>query len=268
MVEGGQAGRGDAGQIDAQNSAVPTDPPNDPPAGLVARSKPMMSGAAVGDSSASGDNPATSDHESHSKRSITQNVVSLSDDYRAQSEEPASDEPRLIPMRRVLPLIVLLVAFLAFAGPAYGCSCAMLEPAELLEFSPVAFVGTITGAVPVVQRNMGDAHAISFEVDTVLAGQVPTQVEVVTAGNSAACGIDAVVGTRLAVFAADDGDQLTSNVCSTADPDTAIKALGPGTAPTGEGQLADAGLFDWQALGLATGGLAIVGAAWWLSRRR
>lgn len=171
-------------------------------------------------------------------------------------------------MRRVFPLVLLLAAFFGFAGPAYGCSCAMLEPAQLLEFSPVAFVGTITGAVPVVQNDMGDAHAISFEVDTVLAGQVPAVVEVVTAGNSAACGIDAVVGTRLAVFAADDGGQLTSNMCSTADPDSAINALGPGTAPTGESQVADAASLDWQALGLATGGLAIVGAAWWLSRRR
>jgi hypothetical protein len=170
-------------------------------------------------------------------------------------------------MRRVLPLVVLLVAFVGFTGPAYGCSCAMREPAQLLEFNPVAFVGTITGAVPVAQRDMGDAHAISFEVDTVLAGQVPSEVEVVTAGNSAACGIDAVVGTRLAVFAADDGGQLTSNVCSTAEPDTAINALGPGTVPTGESQ-GHAASFDWQALGLATGGLAIVGAAWWLSRRR
>jgi hypothetical protein len=171
-------------------------------------------------------------------------------------------------MRRVLPLVLLLVAFFGVAGPAYGCSCAMLEPVQLLEFSPVAFVGTVTGAVPVVQRDMGDAHAISFEVDTVLAGQVPAEVEVVTAGNSAACGIDAVVGTRLAVFAADDGGQLTSNMCSTADPDAAINALGPGTAPTGGSQDAGAAPPDWQALGLATGGLAIVGGAWWLSRRR
>jgi len=171
-------------------------------------------------------------------------------------------------MRRVLPPVVLLIAFFGLAGPAYGCSCAMLEPAQLLEFGPVAFVGTITGAVPVAQKDMGDAHAISFEVDTVLAGQVPVDVEVVTAGNSAACGIDAVVGTRLAVFAADDGSQLTSNMCSTADPDSAINALGPGTAPTGESQAGDASSFDWQALGLASGGLAIVGTAWWLSRRR
>jgi hypothetical protein len=116
-------------------------------------------------------------------------------------------------------------------------------------------------------KNVAD-QSITFEVETVLAGDVPTQVDVVTANNSAGCGIDATVGSRLAVFAADEGGQLTSNLCSTTDPDAAIGALGPGTAPTGGGSTLQAGSFDWQAVWLGAGGLAVVGGAWWLSRRR
>lgn len=196
-----------------------------------------------------------------------ESVVSVSDEIRAQSEEPVDHELRLKPMRRVFPLVVLFIALFGFTGPAHACSCAMLEPVQILEFSPVAFVGTITGAVTVIQKDIGEAHAISFEVDTVLAGEVPAEVDVVTAGNSAACGIDAAVGTRLAVFAAEENGQLTSNLCSTTDADTAINALGPGTEPS-PGGTDTTGSFDWQAFGLAAGGLAVIGAAVWLSNRR
>lgn len=170
-------------------------------------------------------------------------------------------------MRRALPLVLVVVALFTFAGPAYGCSCAMLEPAQMLEFSQVAFVGTITGAVPMGDKDLAD-QSITFEVETVLAGEAPAQVDIVTANNSAGCGIDATIGTRLAVFASDEGGQLTSSLCSTTDPDLAIGALGPGTAPTGGGPTPQAGSFDWQAAWLGAGGLAVVGGAWWLSRRR
>lgn len=170
-------------------------------------------------------------------------------------------------MRRVLPFVLIVVALFTFAGPAYGCSCAMLEPAQLLEIGQVAFVGTITGAVPMGDKDLAD-QSITFEVETVLAGEVPREVDVVTANNSAGCGIDATVGTRLAVFATDEGGQLTSSICSTTGADLAIDALGPGTAPTAGGTTSDAGSFDWQAAWLGAGGLAVVGGAWWLSRRR
>ena len=53
---------------------------------------------------------------------------------------------RLNHMRRILPLILLIVSFFSFAGPAHGCSCAMVDPKGMLEFAPTAFVGTVTGA--------------------------------------------------------------------------------------------------------------------------
>jgi hypothetical protein len=91
-------------------------------------------------------------------------------------------------------------------------------------------------------------------------------VEVVTANNSAACGIDANVGTRMAIFANDDQGFLTTSLCSTTDADAAINALGPGTPPSAESS--PAANFDWQAVGLGAGALVLVGAVWLLGRRR
>lgn len=164
-------------------------------------------------------------------------------------------------MRKLMPLLVLTVSLLFVASPAHGCSCMVASPEEMLEFGPIAFVGTMSGAVP-----GGTNHTLTFDVDTVLAGEVPAQVEVVTANNSAACGIDANVGSRIAIFANDDGGFLSSSLCSTTDAETAINALGPGTQPSAE--TSPPANFDWQAVGLGAGAVLLVGTVWLLGRRR
>jgi hypothetical protein len=172
-------------------------------------------------------------------------------------------------MKRLLPLVFVAVSLFGFAGPANACSCALLEPNQLLEFAPTAFVGTVTGVPAAIGRG-GGSVAYTFEVETVLAGEVPSVVDVTTADNSAACGFEASLGTRMAVFAADEGNGvLTSGLCSTTDADLAIKALGPGTLPTAGGVPIPAGAgFDWQAVWLGAGGLAVVAGVWLAGRRR
>lgn len=171
-------------------------------------------------------------------------------------------------MKRLLPLIVLVVSLFIQASPARGCSCARLEPNQLLEFAPTAFVGVVV-AIPEVGGG-GGSVVYTFEVETVLAGEVPSMVEVTTAGNSAACGLEATLGTRMAVFATDEGDGvLGSGLCSTSDADLAIEILGPGTPPTAGGvPVPEGSTFDWQAVGLGAGGLVVVAAVWLAGRRR
>jgi hypothetical protein len=172
-------------------------------------------------------------------------------------------------MKRLLPLLFFVASLLGLAGPARACSCALLEPNQLLEFAPIAFVGTVTGVPAVVGRG-GGTVAYTFEVETVLAGEVPPVVDVTTADNSAACGFEAALGTRMAIFAADEGNGvLCSGLCSTTDPDMAINALGPGTPPTGSSVPRPAGPgFDWQAVWLGVGGLAVVAGVWLAGRRQ
>lgn len=112
--------------------------------------------------------------------------------------------------------------------------------------------------------------AYTFEVETVLAGDVLSVVDVTTADNSAACGFEAAIGTRLAVFAVDEGNGvLSSGLCSTTDADLAIKALGPGTPPTGGSAPSPEGAgFDWQAVWLGAGGLVVVAGVWLGGRRQ
>ena len=171
-------------------------------------------------------------------------------------------------MKRLLPLILLVVSLFNLASPARACSCALLEPNQLLEFAPTAFVGVVVG-VPVVAGG-GGSVVYTFEVETVLEGEVPSVVEVTTADNSAACGFEATLGTRMAVFATDEGNGvLGSGLCSTSDADLAIKALGPGTAPTDGGVPGPGGAaFGWQAVWLGAGGLVVVAAVWLAGRRQ
>jgi len=172
-------------------------------------------------------------------------------------------------MKPLLPLLLLIVSLFGPAGPARACSCALLEPNQLLEFAPTAFVGTVM-EVPAVAARGGGSVAYTFEVETVLAGEVPSVVDVTTADNSAACGFEATLGTRMAVFASDEGNGvLSSGLCSTTDADLAIKALGPGTPPTGSSGHGPAGaVFDWQAVWLGAGGLVVVAGVWFAGRRQ
>ena len=176
---------------------------------------------------------------------------------------------RLNLVRRLLLLLLLIAAPFGLAGPANACSCALLEPNQMLEFAPTAFVGTVTEAPAVLGRGGGSVF-YTFEVETVLAGEVPSVVDVSTADNSAACGFEAAVGTRMAVFATDEGNGvLSSGLCSTTDADLAIKALGPGTPPTeGSAPSPEGAGFDWQAVWLGAGGLAVVTGVWLAGRRR
>ena len=171
-------------------------------------------------------------------------------------------------MKRLLPLIVLVVSLFIQASPARGCSCALLEPSQLLEFAPTAFVGMVVANTEI--GGGGGSVEYTFEVETVLAGEVPAVVEVTTAANGAACGFEATPRTRMAVFATDEGDGvLASGLCSTSDADLAIEALGPGTPPAAGGVPGPEGTpFDWQAVGLAAGGLVVVAGAWLAGRRR
>lgn len=168
------------------------------------------------------------------------------------------------PMRRLLPILLLIVSLLTFAGPASACSCAMTDPQGMLEFGPIAFVGTVVDAG--ASDGMTDRTMV-FEVETVLAGEVGAEVEVVTAGNGAACGIEAGAGNRLAVFANDGPGYLTASLCSVTDADAAIAALGPGTPPSAGSPTTEAP-FDWQAVWLGGGAVILVAGAWFLTRSR
>lgn len=161
-------------------------------------------------------------------------------------------------MRRALAVMFLLAGLFAISSPAQACSCLAAPPEQMLKFGPTAFVGTVTDVSAAAGSKL-----MTFQVDTVLAGELPAVAEVWTASDGAACGIEAGVGARIATT--EEAGRLTSNLCSTADPDTAIQALGPGTAPLEPADLAAP--FDWPAVWLGVGALTLIGGAWLAIRR-
>lgn len=165
-------------------------------------------------------------------------------------------------MRRLVVTLILLVPLALLALPAKACSCAAMSVEQMRESHEVAFIGTIIGSRPTTDQW---AHSLVFEVETVFAGDLAAETEVVAPiDTGGGCGIAAAFGTRLAIFATLDGGRLWSSSCSLQEPGEVIAALGPGTPPA---PAAEEGFFDWQAVWLGVGAAAVVGAVWLVGHR-
>ena len=145
---------------------------------------------------------------------------------------------------RPILVAVLRMSFGAAAGitaaPAYGCSCVEIQVHEAIdEHTAAAFIGT---AVAVQERPDGGGVAgggfveplvWTFEVETVLKGEVPGEVQVGSGLGDADCGYDFTNAGRVGVVAYGNGGGLSTGICGGVwDADTLLDAYGPGTAPT------------------------------------
>lgn len=147
-----------------------------------------------------------------------------------------------------LALVVAIVgAMLSVSGgTARACSCAPATPQQFFVDSEAGFVGTLTD----VDRRDNDA-VYTFDVEVWLNGDLDAStVDVVSAGDGAACGFEIPDGGRAAVFLYRDGDDLTGGLCSTLDADVVLAATDPEPLPGGEALLAVTGMFDQGSLAL------------------
>lgn len=140
-------------------------------------------------------------------------------------------------MRLVAPLLagwVLLVAatvgaLVPGAAPA-AASCAA-PAADLLDTSDVAFSGVV-----VSRRESGDVVITTLRADRVFKGEITKRVDVVSPADEVDSSMTADRGTRLIVFGALDGTEVTSSLCrSVTAPGTSYREilteLGAGTEP-------------------------------------
>ena len=90
-------------------------------------------------------------------------------------------------MRLFLAGMVAAVAVVAAtATPAHACSCAMPDPRSLLAQTDGAFVGRL-----IERRDLGDGRAIfTFRVERRVKGAIGSTVDVESASNGAACGLE------------------------------------------------------------------------------
>ena len=118
---------------------------------------------------------------------------------------------------RMLVVMVVVASIVVLAGgPARACSCAMLSPPGMLELADAAFVGrvvVVTGGGMVSDGVGLDASLITFDVDQVLKGDLPSQVEVATPSGGAACGASFAPDRPSAVLIVRAGSGWSTNLC-------------------------------------------------------
>jgi hypothetical protein len=108
---------------------------------------------------------------------------------------------------------VTALAALASAATAAACTCAPVELERDLPRADGAVVGTV-----LERRDGARESTLLLRVEQVYKGDIDNRVEVVTAPDSAACGLAAQVGDRLGLLLERDGGAWRSGLCSQVDP--------------------------------------------------
>ena len=135
-------------------------------------------------------------------------------------------------MRLFLAGVVAGVAVVAAtANPAYACSCVIPDPRTLLAQTDGAFVGRLTA-----RRDLGDGRALfTFHVERRVKGAIGSTVEVESASNGAACGLETTIGARIGLFLERRAGRWTSSLCWQVTPEDLLAAAQPLPPPNGGG---------------------------------
>ena len=135
-------------------------------------------------------------------------------------------------MRLFLAVVLVATASVAAtATPAHACSCAMPDPRSLLPQADGAFVGRL-----VTRRDAGDGRAVfTFRVERRVKGALGDTVDVESASNGAACGLEATVGARIGLFLERRNGRWTSSLCWQVSPEDLLAAALPLPPPNGRG---------------------------------
>ena len=135
--------------------------------------------------------------------------------------------------------VAQLVALAAVTGPtAAACSCAEFTLDSALADGDAAFVGSA------VDRNEGDATGFdmavrwSFEVSTVVKGELPATLEVWSGRDDGDCGVVFEFGEQVGVVLRRQGDRYTTNICGGVWLPDELLAPGALAVPTGSGPVA------------------------------
>jgi len=105
------------------------------------------------------------------------------------------------------------VASLALAADAFACSCVQPDLVRDLPRAEGAFVGTV------LERKVeGQNATYLFRVEQVYKGDIENRIEVASAGNSAACGLELQVDQRIGLLLTREGGTWRSSLCSEVDP--------------------------------------------------
>jgi hypothetical protein len=123
-------------------------------------------------------------------------------------------------------------------APAYGCSCAIVTVDEAIRpDTPAAFIGTAVAVADNPDAGFGGEGYVpprmwTFEVETVLAGELPEIIQVGSGSDGADCGYDFAAVGRVGVVTYGEPGSLTTGICGGVwGADELLAAYGPGTDP-------------------------------------
>jgi hypothetical protein len=110
-------------------------------------------------------------------------------------------------------IVAIAAVMLALAADAFACSCLRVDLVRDLPGADGAIVGTV------LQRTeSGQRATYLLRVEQVYKGDIENRVEIVTASNGAACGLEAGVGDRIGLLLEREGGAWHSGLCSQVDP--------------------------------------------------
>jgi hypothetical protein len=178
----------------------------------------------------------------------------------------------------VLAVVGLTMLFALQAAPAYGCSCMFVDVEEAIGPDAVAaFIGRPVAVQEVDPSGGIDGDWVhprqwTFEVEVVLAGELPAMVEVGSGYGGGDCGYDFSESGRIGVVAYGRPGDLATGICGGVwDAELLLSAHGPGYPPIPVIEAAPpeadraAPVWPWLAAG---GGVVAAGAALLVVRAR
>jgi hypothetical protein len=130
-------------------------------------------------------------------------------------------------------LVLSVAALAAGVESGHACSCALPDARAALAQADGAFVGRL-----VARRQEGQSAILTYAVERTLKGPIGPTIEVRTASNGAACGIEAPIGTRAGLVLDRRGGAWNGHLCWQFDADELLTAALPLPPPNGRGQVA------------------------------
>ena len=110
-------------------------------------------------------------------------------------------------------VVAIAAVSLVFAADAFACSCLPVDLIRDLPRADGAFIGTV------LERKVERQKTVYlFRVEQVYKGDIENRIEVVSAANSAACGLELRVDERIGLLLSREGGQWRSSLCSQVDP--------------------------------------------------
>lgn len=111
-------------------------------------------------------------------------------------------------------LLAFAFLFLTFgASEAFACSCAPPSQTTNDDFqkATAVFVGRV---LDVQRKENAENITVKFAVQKYWKGKISNTVKVMTASNSAACGVNFEVGKDYLVYANENNGKLSTGLCS------------------------------------------------------